>query len=292
MYEQITIFIRDLLKYLLERIETGDVIAVILVALFVVLLAILGASIPALVLLGRKTVDTRFDDLKILQNKRLDKFEELWNSVAGICTPYSGKETDPREVKKPPYLDSEDLLETFKAVSDWYKKYGLLLDSESRLLTLLLREMCAKVLRDNPKKNTMFMWRDNIWPRLWLIKTALRISLESAVSAPRLRVMRHRTWPRLRKKHAWIHWVWLRFRHPFTGDPLKLLKDQLEVKFDIVDSLAVESGQGNNKGRVNNDRSELIKEVIDMFSFGEMMNSITEIVATKKEGINESGSTQ
>lgn len=191
-----------------------------------------------------------------LQVKRLERLPALWKSVAAICTPSPGSEEDgherseanAKEFPEPsqiPCLARSKLQRALQELSDWYACDGVYLDASSRLWVLLLREACTKAIRDS-KPDAEFPWEDEVWPTLWLVKTALRVSLESAVSAP---VMRGgRAWPKRGAVSAYFK--------------RRSLCQQLALKFSIVDELAPSS----KKGR---DRQLLIERVLDAYFVGE-----------------------
>lgn len=189
------------------------------------LLKILGAVVALAVgyWLGikRKRYDAIQGALTSLHNARTKEFRILWDKVGDVCTP------NDRQLEYGT-LPEKDLDSCYNGIDDWYRKSGLLLDAESRVWAILLREKTAELLR---KGTAPLPWQQDEWPKLWLIKTALRISIERAIAAPGFESegRRHQTW-RVPGYLICLPVIW----HFSTFR----MRRQLSVKFRIVDQLS------------------------------------------------------
>lgn len=185
-----------------------------------------------------------------VQDRRVEMLPKLWHAAGDVCTP---NEIRAKEL----ILEGERVEKCYKGVSAWYREHGILLDPHSRVWTLLLREQMAAWVRANSVPSTdesepeerqyeTLLWDgdDYSWAKIWLIKTALRILLETTLSEPQLRLYGrwHRTWT--------TKWNWFVRRR---------LRQQLRLKFQIVDQIA-------GTERKNKEREGLIEDVLRLAS--------------------------
>lgn len=205
-----------------------------------------GSVITALMAARTHRREQEHAALARVQDRRVQELPELWHAVGDVCTPNEIKGTDR-------LLDGKRVQMCYEGVSVWYRKDGILLDPHSRVWTLLLREKTAAwasaniiASRDDsdPEKRQYktLHWDgdDDSWATIWLIKTALRILLETTLSEPQLRLFgrRHRTWT--------TKWNWrVRGR----------LQRELRLKFQLVDQAA-------RSPRTKEKREDLVKNVL------------------------------
>lgn len=220
-----------------------------------VLSGVVGASIIAALMAPRThRMEQQHTVLARVHDRRVKEFPKLWNATGEVCTPNEIKDKDP-------VLGGGRVAKCYEDVRDWYREHGILLDPHSRVWTILLREQTAAWVRDDSQErptpdqdststsasapgqteNTL-RWdgNDTAWPRIWLIKTALRILLETTLSEPQLKLrgLWHHTWP--------TGWSWLIRRR---------LRSELLLKFRIVDQIAL-----SNRNEVQ--RKGLVEEVL------------------------------
>ena len=132
--------------------------------------------------------------LSEIQRRQIEPFAELWSIVGDICPPkLIGGMTGGVD-----RLSRADVHRIADEMDAWYRKHGIMLDQFSRYWLIALRETCFAWLSTHPAENDVLNWQDPIGPRLWLIKTALRISLTDSVFSPMVNLSdcgeRHERW--------------------------------------------------------------------------------------------------
>jgi len=119
-----------------------------------------------------------------LISKRIDVYAELWDLVGDICPPkLMGGAAG---VIEP--LRRDAIHRIARDTDEWYRKNGVILDPVSRYWLIALRETLFSWLCIYPDATKDFTWHDDVAPRAWLIKTALRISLNRQATVPDIAV--------------------------------------------------------------------------------------------------------
>lgn len=155
-----------------------------------------------------------------LISKRIEVYAELWDLVGDICPPkLMGGAAG---VIEP--LRRDDIHRIARDTDEWYRKNGVILDPVSRYWLIALRETLFSWLCNNPHATSDFTWKHKVAPRAWLIKTALRISLNRQATVPDIDVdttarKQARAW--LMAKEEW---------KPIGAE----IKDLLERNYSVV----------------------------------------------------------
>ena len=121
--------------------------------------------------------------------RRSETYPLLWELIGDICPPkLMGGVFNPSNA-----ITRDQMLTIANNIDRWYCKHGAIMDSSSRLWLIALRERCFSWLAINKlAENTLTWSKKNPQPgdnkprtalRLWLVKTALRISLNQNLIA-------------------------------------------------------------------------------------------------------------
>ncbi|MEE8170095.1 MAG: hypothetical protein V3T70_06065 [Phycisphaerae bacterium] len=123
-----------------------------------------------------------------LITKRNDTYAVLWELVGDICPP----KLMAGALHRADGIARSQMYEIANGIDKWYRKSGAILDSVSRYWLIALREECFSWLSRNRGADAFFHWHCDTSKdspdkpfktalRVWLIKTALRISIHRNV---------------------------------------------------------------------------------------------------------------
>ena len=115
-----------------------------------------------------------------LVTKRNETYAELWELVGDLCPP----KLMGGVLNRADAIRRDDMRRIAREIDEWYRKNGVILDPVSRRWLIALREECFSWLAGERKPEDYFDWSADRAPRTWLVKTALRMSLNHNVTAP------------------------------------------------------------------------------------------------------------